>query len=56
MYILQSGRGGLPGRGSRITFRPIGQERATKTAPQHVPTVGNKHKKELCHIIEKVIQ
>lgn len=39
MYILQVGRGGVPAAVLASPFRPTGQERSPKTAPQHVPTV-----------------
>jgi hypothetical protein len=39
MYILQVGRGGVPSAVLASPFRPTGQERSPKTAPQHVPTV-----------------
>ena len=38
-YILQSGRGGFRAEALASSFRPRGQERAPKSAPQHVPTV-----------------
>lgn len=40
MFILQVGRGGFPAAVLASPFRPIGQERSPKTAPQHLPTVG----------------
>jgi len=44
-YILQVGRGGFPAAVLASPFRPIGQERSPKSAPQHVPTVSGQCKK-----------
>lgn len=47
MYILQGGRGGVPAAVLASPFRPIGQERSPKSAPQHVLTVTGQAKRDI---------
>ncbi len=55
MYILQVGRSGVPSSVLASPFRPTGQERSPKSAPQHVPTVTCKAKRAKTKLELKVI-